>query len=462
MPKKNLIWVILVGCLALVTAWISQLSSKSRYGSPMRADALAEAYRIIANNYYHRASLPDLRRYAVEGMVRQLDEFTTYVPSEKADAFRQRMQGRWQGVGVRVEPGQGGEILVISVLSGSPAYKAGVKTGDRIVAINGKTPVWPELGRAADLLQAGDDGKVRLRVTRKQAETQSLKYSGLEFVIDPSEVSVVTVKGLYQRPNGDWAYMVDVEQGIAYIRVGEFVPSTVKEFERAFRQPHGVRGLVLDLRSNPGGMLDQAVALANLFLDSGTIVTVVDADGQQHEHAAHESGTYPAFPLVILTDGKTASGAEIVAGALANQDRAVLVGQETRGKFFVQSMFDLGKELGMLNLTTARLFIGKVGDHPESEKVKPHLSIPLVTDMKLLESLGQKPAEKGPQPTTRPSASQPDAQTRIRKILKNDPVLARAVALLNQPAQMRKILTQAKVKRLDKAAKAKSNNAPTR
>ena len=412
-------------------------------------------------------------------MVGRLDPYSRYIPPGKAQAFRKRMMGRGHGLGLVAEEA-GTERIVVYVHPGSPADEAGVLAGDIIVAVNVKNhvpgrPTTAPRSAATRPMTPGPDGKVHL-VVRRGGELHS-------FAIAPADYSVEAVMGFYREREDRWVYLVDPDEGIAYLRVEEFVEGTVARFQRAFRRPSGVRGLVLDLRDNPGGLLPQAAALANLFIDSGPIVTVAGRGGGVERLVAHTDGTYPGIPVVVLVNGQTASAAEIVAGALALADRAVLVGRPTRGKHCIQGMFDLPGRLGLVNLTTKRFFfeadardarrfqryVVRAATRPRARPpeadsmgtpIFPHVRVEISReDLRKLRRLRWKawtPRRPAPTtaPATRPAASA--AEDIVDALLLLDAPLTRAVQLLRNPGEIRRILAAAARKRAArrKAAKA--------
>jgi len=301
MPKRNLIWIIVVVVVALVTVWIVRPRYGTRRAAPVRADALMEAYRVITENYYQPVDETRLRCDAVAAMVRRLDQFSRYIPPDRAEAFKRQMAGKVRGLGLVVDSDPLG-LVVVCVYPGSPADEAGLEIGDLILAINGRPADRLDLTRIRRILRADGDARVHLSFSAGGPPAQTVTLAPAEFAID-------AVTGLYRGRAGGWVYLVDDSRNIAYFRVREFIPGTVEQFHRAFRRlaGEGIRGLVLDLRDNPGGLLPQAVALANLFLQGGPIVTVVGRGGQLESHQAHAGGTYPDILMVVLVNGSTAS-----------------------------------------------------------------------------------------------------------------------------------------------------------
>ena len=446
MPKRNVLWMLAVVAVALGAAWMMRRTPEARRERNVRPDAMVETYNKIIENHYPPVDPLELKRSAVAGMVEALDPQSLYVPYDKAEAFRKRMGGRTLGTGLVLDLSVRGPV-VACVHPNSPADEAGLTAGDVIVLINGLPAFNMSLEQAGEHLSGGEDGRLKLRVTSAGRAA--------DVTVRLDEYPVESVTGLYRDIGRRWVYMVDRDEGLAYIRVSEFVAGTVEQFKRAFRRPLLVGGLVLDLRGNPGGSLPEAVALANLFLHDGPIVTVMGNRGRSERYVAHAEGTYLKIPVVVLIDSDTASAGEILAGALSHADRAILLGSPTRGKHSVQTPFLLDGKLGLLHLTTARFFFPQ--DVPETDTrpapdtlppaagkpIAPHVLIPADPGKRRqLQILRWRAASAPPPPTTAPStrpASGPGA-TPGRELIRHDAQLAAAVELLKNPAQIRATL----------------------
>jgi len=276
------------------------------------------------------------------------------------------------------------------------------------------------------------------------------------------------VTGLFRDDAGKWVHLIVPSEGIAYLRLREFTPETSQQFQRAFRQLTRLEGVVLDLRDNPGGARPAAIAIADMFLRKGTIVIVEHRADQSEHHVAHEAGTVPDVPVVVLIDSRTASAAELVAGSLQAGDRAVLVGERTRGKGCIQTMIPLGGDLGQINLTTAWFHFGSgesIMRAADADRwgIDPHVpvAVPAVRRVELDKLFAREEVLPPPKPTTRPATratTAPDAARTVR-FLKLDPQLDRAVDLLRTPQRITRILEKAAERR---AAEAKAREAKAR
>ncbi|MCJ7544489.1 MAG: S41 family peptidase [Phycisphaerae bacterium] len=458
MTKRNLIWAVTLLAIAVILV----LAKRPTY-SPSRQEGLApqfraldETYRLIQDKGYSPSADRDLVRGAVGGMAGAADEYSSYIPPDKAESFQRRMEGKDRGVGLKLEQ-VGGQLRVHQALFGSPAARAALATGDVILTIDDRAAEGLTAAEAERLVNEGPLGTaVRLQVAGPNDEVHAVTLERREFPVE-------SVAGVLRRQDGQWVYLVRAEPAVAYVRIREFVRSTAEEIRIALRQVDAPQGLVLDLRDNPGGQFPVAVEVADLFLREGTIVTLVDKSGPQPPYTARPEGSYPEdLRLVVLVNGKTASAAEIVAGALALNRRAVLVGTRTRGKGAIQGMFRLPDGMGEMNLTTAEFLLGEgrsIGRREGSSTwgIDPQVEvvIPAVDGRRLSRLRLDLEAGVSTQlaPTTRRargrSATQAGASTApatgaaTRALLALDAQLRKAVDLLADPEAFDGILHQA-------------------
>ena len=459
MPKRNLIWVLAIVAAATVTMLIMRRQpprqEPTHEPAPLRAvDRVAETIR---THYYRPVEEAELLRGAARGMAEALDEFTSYASPDRVQALRRRMDGFARGLGLEIDR-FGRRTEIVSVAYDSPAYREGLPLGWQIVTVAGRPVATmtleqvrrrlsPAVGAAVDLSVATPKGPQRVR---------TLTLVGADFEVE-------SVTGLARQPTGQWIHTIDPESPTAYVRIREFVNNTAEKVQQAFRALRGAGGLVLDLRGNPGGKSDVAIQIADLFLREGRIVQMIDRRGPGRRYEAHTAGTLPEIPLVVLIDEETASGAELVAGALRTHHRAVLVGTRTRGKGCVQSMIDLGGDAGVLHLTTAEFVVGPEGPitHRPGSKtwgIEPHqrVTVPVARRQVLrrLRARAALPAE-APRPTTRETMAptQPRHPRIVTRMLELDAQLAGAVRLLKEPKKMEAILAAAR-RRAREAARA--------
>jgi carboxyl-terminal processing protease len=284
------------------------------------------------------------------GAMNRLDEFSSIIwPHDKA-IFERTTRGKFYGVGVRIAV-VNSELTVVSPLAGSPAFKAGIRTGDTIVTIAGKKATGIDLNRAVDLITGPEGTTVDLGI--RPAGSDSVR----NVTLTRQPINVVSCKGWSRKPNGDWDFYIDAESRIGYVRLTGFGPTTAEELDDAIRSmsdDRGVNGLIIDLRFNPGGRLDAAVDITNRFIDTGTIVSTTKQmfPGRPWRAPADSTDTYEPFPLAILINDGSASASEIVSGALQVHGRALVVGATSYGKGSVQNLFHVGGRKAYLKLTT--------------------------------------------------------------------------------------------------------------
>jgi carboxyl-terminal processing protease len=443
MPKRNLIWLAALLAVAMVALLCTHPSQHSD-STAARAefDPVTKAYHTIKDCYFYPIEDDLVRRRAIEGMVAQLDEFSTYVPPAQAEAFADRMAGQAWGLGLKVEV-SAGKVLVIGPLAHSPAQQSGLLPGDCILQIDGQDVTPLSQADVEGLLDGPSQDPVKILVRRRDGEEQVLRCRRGKFPLE-------AVQGLFRGGAGEWVCLIDPNAGLAYVRIREVFPSTPEQLRGTLRQMDRLRAIVLDLRDNPGGDFGSAVELANMFIDEGTIVSVKGRGGRT-DHAAdpahHE--VRDEVRVVALIDAKTASAAELVAGALAYHDRAVLVGRRTRGKGCIQSMIPLEGEMGRLNLTTSEFFVDPL--HPIQRRkdsnawgVEPHVTVKMPSEFaSALASLRAKAEVVRPGPATRPTTLAAEEDDTGALLLRFDPQLQRAIALAGNPAELDEILRQA-------------------
>lgn len=284
----------------------------------------------------------DMVQHALKGVVDHLDPHTMLMPAKAFEQMTIDTQGKFGGVGIIVSQ-ERGKIIVVSPIEDTPAYKAGVKAGDEIIEIDDEAVSKFKSPDAVDRMR-GDPGSVmKLTVTRKGVK-EPIKFKMIR--------EIVKVKSVRGQMLGD---------STLYARISSFQENTADELEGIIQKndPSKIKGMILDLRDNPGGLLDQAVAVTDLFIESGIIVSTVGRDKDKVEREfARKRGTIATFPMVVLVNGGSASASEIVAGALQDHERALLVGTTTFGKGSVQTLLSLPDGSG-LKLTVARYYTPK-------------------------------------------------------------------------------------------------------
>ena len=443
MPKRNLILVLgLLAAAAVIVLFAYDPGGQTAGNRPAdnrQMEAVAQAIRVIKENYHKPVDDSQLSCDAVAGMVDGLDEFSSYIPPQQVDAFNHRMRGNDQGLGIRFEI-INDAVVVIGPILGSPANREGIRTGDRIVSVDGRETAGLTLEEVQDALEGPGQDEVRLVIRRRERT--------LNVTLTRGRLPMESVVGLYRDRSGNWVHSLDAKRGLVYIRVKEFVPDTASELEKTLYRLGSPRGIVLDLRDNPGGLLPGAVEVANFFLKKGIIVRSVDRGGKPTEFFARSEETYSdTVPLAVLINGNTASAAEIVAGALWVHDRAVIVGTQSRGKGCVQTPFLLGEGLGQINLTTAEYYLE--GSMPISRRaasrywgVEPHRQAILVQAEELGRLRVRGEVLFQPTPETMPASWPANEQGMVAVYLGLDTQLKQALALLADPAEMDTLIRQ--------------------
>jgi carboxyl-terminal processing protease len=312
------------------------------------ADEPADVLEQLRRNYVKPPDEAALRAGALQGMVSALhDPYSMYLaPAELAEVETQ-LRGTVTGIGARLGT-KDGRVSVEAPLPDSPAQRAGVAPGDVILEVDGASTAGLDLRAVAKRITGAPGTVVRLKLAHQDGREVVLE-------ITRSAITLPTVRGLPGDQDGQRPGMIDAEHKVGYGHIMQFAAATPVELGDAIRglQAQGMKGLILDLRSCPGGMLEAAVGVASLFLPGGIVVTIQGRDGAEVATNADAAKSLGDFPLLVLINEQTSSAAEIVAGALQDHGRAVLVGTRTVGKGSVQTLFKLKEGSGAIKLTTA-------------------------------------------------------------------------------------------------------------
>ncbi len=326
-----------------------------------------------------------LFREFVEGGMTSLDKFSSMIWPDEMSMFSRQLNGMYVGVGIQISLDDAYRIKVVTPLEDSPAMQAGMRAGDVITAVDGKSTLGISLTRAVSTITGNPATDVTLTVRREGVD------EALDFTVRRSAIKINTIKGWRRlEGNKDWDYLIDPINRIGYIRlVQQFGPSTVSDFDRAMRQlqKQGVQSLILDLRFNPGGLLNQAVDLCNRFVESGLIVETVDPTNRSEKFTARRSraSALKDMPVVVLINEGAASASEIVAGCLKDHNRALLIGARTYGKGSVQKVRRIAGDQARLRLTSEKYLLpsGKsIHRQPGSPEwgVDPDLSVQMTPE----------------------------------------------------------------------------------
>jgi len=290
---------------------------------------------------------------AINGMVQSLgDQHTRYFNADELALFNEHVTGEYSGIGAEVDI-HNDRLRIIVPFEGSPAWQAGVLPGDIVMTINGNDTLGIPIEQTIMQLKGTPDTQVNLEVRHADGNTESL-------TVTRGVIRVDTVRGISRSPQGGYNYILDEQNDVAYVRLTQFGDDSLDDLTQALRQvkTQGAKGLILDLRDNGGGLLDSAVGISDLFLDDGqTIVTIRSRIAAEEIYTATDKTLLPDIPLVVLVNWNSASASEIVAGALQDNDRALIVGTRTYGKGSVQQVLAFDEGDGALKLTTAHWYV---------------------------------------------------------------------------------------------------------
>ncbi len=330
---------ILLSALAGGVFGRSALATEDRI--PEHYKTFTAALSAIQSNYAEPVESDRLVYGAINGMLQTLDPHSSFMDPRTYAAMRERQEGRYYGLGLTIVV-LDGDVTVVRVFEGSPAYGAGIRRGDVIARIEGEDAKGWTSDQAVRRLKGPRGTFVEIGVRRKGLDD----LLPMKVVRDEITIPAVTAH-----------FMIDDE--IGYVRIDDFAEHTEEELSSALKgmQGKGMKRLVLDLRNNPGGQLDQAIRMVNLFVRRGSMIVYTRGRVQNsdQDYRATEDGRFQQLPMMVLVNRNSASASEIVAGALQDYDRALVVGETTFGKALVQSVYRVSEGAG-LALTTARYF----------------------------------------------------------------------------------------------------------
>jgi len=315
----------------------------------------------------------------MRGALEPLDDFTTMIWPKETEEFDKHTRGDFIGVGISIIKNKMSEIEVVTPLEDTPAFRHGVQAGDIITKVDGVDIKDYSLNKVVDTITGVAGTPVTLTIRRNDKE--------IEFPLVRERVKIQSVKGWERKPDGTWNHWIDEQNRIGYIRVTNFQRNTVEDLTNVMSdlESKGLKGLVLDLRWNPGGLLDSAYQMSSLFLKRGeNVVSTKGRNASEDQRLdVTSNGPYSSVPMVVLVNESSASASEIVSGALRDNHRATVIGERTFGKFSVQNLIPLTSSQAKLKITTARYYIPSgVSLHrePTSEKwgVEPEITQKLV------------------------------------------------------------------------------------
>jgi carboxyl-terminal processing protease len=313
------------------------------------AAALTDLRAKITEHFLKPVDEKEMVQGAIKGMVDALDDpYSGYLTPEMVEEMDKQISGTRVGIGAQLDM-HDGQIRVVTPLEDSPALKAGIQPGDIIREIDGQPTAGIELTEAVQRIVGPQGTTVRLKIGREGGQD-------IDINITRGPIRIPTVKGFLREADNRWSFLLDPAQQIGYVQLAQLGSATPQELRSAIEslKSQGLKGLILDLRFCPGGTLESAVAVAKLFLSQGTIVSLQSRSGEPTAIKVDASSALGDFPLVLLVNGETASAAEILAGALQDNDRAIVLGTRTLGKGSVQTLIKLEGGGGAIKLTTAQ------------------------------------------------------------------------------------------------------------
>jgi carboxyl-terminal processing protease len=345
--------------------WAAQATAEVPY---KQLEKFSKILQFVESQYVDSIDPGKLVESSIAGLLTELDPHSTYLPAELFREFQNETSGRFGGVGIEISV-QGNQMIVVSPIDDSPAAKAGVKPGDRLIKIDGKSTRDLSIDDAAARLRGKAGSKVKVTFQRGK--------DAIDFVLAREIIKMKSVKAF------------PLDKNVQYIRISSFSKSTGEDLSKELnKMPKTTTGIVLDLRNNPGGLLNQAVRSANLFIDDGPIVYTIGRDRNKKDIAYAQKGVKISdLPIVVLISSSTASASEILAGALQDYGRAVIAGQRSFGKGSVQNIFPLGDGSGV-KVTIARYYT-PAGRSIQAKGISPDVEL-LAADPKMIKTLQQK------------------------------------------------------------------------
>jgi carboxyl-terminal processing protease len=352
MARRTVFSFAMIGSIGLF-CWQASSHAKPKDEMLELYGMFVDAVEKVETNYVRPVSRRELLESALDGMLQNLDAHSSFINTGEWRQFRRQIEGKFGGIGIQVGlDEESGRLRVIAPMVGTPAYEAGILAGDLIVEIEGQSAEGMNPDKAAEFLMGRPGTDVKLSVLHEGSEDPE------PMTITRAIIEVPTVLSDRRKPDDQFDFMLDKDKKIGYIRVATFSQNTAEELKKALDQlkEEGARGLVLDLRDDPGGLLSSAVEVADMFLEKGEIVSTKGRNTNPKKYDAQKDGLYEDLPLVVLVNQNSASASEIVSAALQDHKRAVVVGQRSYGKGSVQNIIDLDGGNSVLKLTVASYY----------------------------------------------------------------------------------------------------------
>lgn len=357
---RKTLWLVAILALFVISVapQPTQAVDANRF-EPLRR--FSQVLDLVEHNYVKDISRKELVDDAVKGMLEQLDPHSTFLSNDDFKEMQESTSGEFSGIGIEISM-ENGRLTVISPIEDTPAYKAGLKPGDIILEINGESTQSISLMEAVGKIRGKRGTDVILTILHKHANKPE------KVTITRDTIPIISAKSQ------------ELEDGYLYLRLTRFNENTTREMHKAiseYKKKHSLKGIILDLRNNPGGLLTQAVSVADTFIDNGLIVYIEGRDKASRKNfEAGGQSTDVNVPMVTLINAGSASASEIVAGALKDHDRSLLLGERTFGKGSVQTIIPMADGSG-IKLTTA-LYYTPSGRSIQAEGIDPDIVYPFV------------------------------------------------------------------------------------
>ena len=410
MARRNLVWLIAVPGIMLFGLAMT-LSAPPPENDYRMVRTIVDVLATVDQNYVRKLDDNEKQKLVedmINGGLEKLDPHSRYFNEEELNSFNKSSEGEFGGVGIRIlKDAETGYLKVQTPMPGTPAFKAGILANDIIVKVSGQVTADLTVGEASDLIMGEPGTQVTLIVKHEQSDELN------EIILTRAKIEVSPVMGVRRQKEHpeQWDYMLDSENKIGLIRLIQFSDNSTKEVVAAIEQlkKEGVKALILDMRDNPGGLLNQAEDIVNLFISDGIIVSTRDRNGNIRNRTANSETLFPEQSMAVLVNEGSASAAEIVAAALQDHDRAVVVGQRSYGKGSVQKVYPLDGRRTALKLTTETWLtpkgknIHRWPDSTEADEwgVKPNQGLDVkltlaqrreyVEEMNAIDTIGGKP-----------------------------------------------------------------------
>jgi len=423
--RKPILLIVVVSVFLALGGWATL---KAKTTTPENQDAyqylklFSDVISIVQDNYVEKTDQKKLMYGAITGMLRELDPHSSFLKPEDYKELQIETKGKFGGLGIEITI-RDNILTVVSPLEDTPADKAGIQANDQIMKIDDLSTQDMSLMDAVQKMRGPKGSKVKLTILRKGAQKP------LEFELVRDIISIQSVKSH------------TLEPGFGYVRISSFQSGTANDLRKALNQLEaenpGLQGLIVDLRNDPGGLLDQAVEVSDEFLDEGLIVyTGGRLESQKMRFEAHKKTTPQTFPIVVLVNSGSASASEIVAGALQDHKRAIIMGEQTFGKGSVQTVIPLN-DGSALRLTTS-LYYTPSGKSIQAKGITPDIVVKRETpkgeetqtedSMRIREK--DLPRHMENQKSDTQSKGEAAAQADAKKLVEGDNQVRRALDLL--------------------------------